>query len=214
MLKPLTITLALLLAAGCAERTGPVPLGGPNTAPEAGPEVVQRRAGAPGTAPVLRWARQPEGERWTAATLEALRGHGAVLPATVPAGIEAWCPAYATASQADREAFWAGLLSALAQHESTYRQTAVGGGGRWFGLTQILPATAEGYGCRARSGAALKDGVANLSCAVRIMATRVRGGDAARGVSGIATDWGPFHQTAKREDMRAWVRAQPFCTPD
>ena len=224
--------LGLLMLAGCAERT--VPVDQVATAPEVGPgvagevgtlEVVERRLAAvlapvrgPRVVsasgeemPVLRWAHRPEGERWTEATLVALRGHGAVLPASEPDGIEAWCPAYAEAPLEDREAFWAGLISALAKHESTYRPGAVGGGGRWFGLVQIAPATADGYGCRAQTGDALKNGAANVSCAVRIMAAKVRGG--ARPVRSIASDWGPFHSAAKREEMRGWVRAQPFCAP-
>ena len=221
MLRPLALALGALLATGCAEREAPVPIDTLNTAPEVAPgvdgeldeiDLVNRRDTAAGltSAPRLGWSHRPEGPRWTAATFTALRGHGAVLPATVPEGIEAWCPAYASAPLADREAFWAGFLSALAKHESTYRPGAVGGDGRWFGLTQIGPATAEGYGCRARTGAALKDGAANLSCAVRIMATRARSA-AGGGVRAIAGDWGPLHQPAKREDMRAWIAAQPFC---
>ena len=165
--------LGLLMLAGCAERT--VPVDQVATAPEVGPgvagevgtlEVVERRLAAvlapvrgprvvPASGeemPVLRWAHRPEGERWTEATLVALRGHGAVLPASEPDGIDAWCPAYAEAPLEDREAFWAGLISALAKHESTYRPGAVGGGGggRWFGLVQIAPATADGHGCRAQ----------------------------------------------------------------
>ena len=226
MLKPLVAAVSILLVAGCAERDVAVPVDTINTAPEVspGPQVapgvddqldeidVMRRDTQAGltSAPRLGWSNRPEGARWTAATFTALRGHGAVLPATVPEGIEAWCPAYDTAPRVDREAFWAGFLSALVKHESTYRPAAVGGDGRWFGLTQIGPATAENYGCRARTGAALKDGAANLSCAVRIMATRARS-LADGSVRTIAGDWGPLHQPAKREDMRAWVASQPFC---
>ena len=166
----------------------------------------------PPAMPRLRWSHRDEGTRWTAATMDALATHGADLPATVPADIEAWCPGYETASEFDRRAFWAGLISALAWHESTHRPEAVGGGGRWYGLTQILPATARGYGCEVGTGAALKNGAANLSCAVRIMARTVsRDGVVARGMRGVAADWGPFHSSKKREDMRAWVGAQPYC---
>lgn len=162
--------------------------------------------------PRLRWSHRDEGTQWTAATMDALATHGADLPATVPADIEAWCPGYASASEFDRRAFWAGLISSLAWHESTHRPEAVGGGGKWYGLTQILPATARGYGCRVGTGQALKDGAANLSCAVRIMAQTVRrDGVVARGMRGVAADWGPFHSSKKREDMRAWVAAQPYC---
>ncbi len=162
--------------------------------------------------PRLRWSHRAEGTQWTQATMDALATHGAALPATVPGDIAQWCPGYVGASEFERRAFWAGLISSLAWHESTHRPEAVGGGGRWYGLTQILPSTARGYGCSVGTGSALKDGAANLSCAVRIMAQTVRrDGVIARGMRGVAADWGPFHSTKKREDMRAWVAAQPYC---
>ena len=162
--------------------------------------------------PVLRWSHRTEGPEWTAATMNALATHGDALPDIVPADIETWCPAYPDATEFERRAFWAGLISALAWHESTHRPAAVGGGGRWYGLTQILPGTARGYGCEAGSGSALQDGAANLRCAVRIMARTVsRDGVVSRGMRGVAADWGPFHSARKREDMRRWVSAQPYC---
>jgi hypothetical protein len=41
-----------------------------------------------------------------------------------------------------------------------------------------------------------------------------RDGVVAANGGGIAADWGPFHQAAKREEMRTWVRAQPYCAPE
>ncbi|MFV2052558.1 transglycosylase SLT domain-containing protein [Aliiroseovarius sp. YM-037] len=163
--------------------------------------------------PAMRWSHRPEAADWTRATLSALSAHGAALPLTTPADIDAYCPAYEDANLTDRRAFWAGLLSALAKHESTWNPQAVGGGGRWFGLVQIAPATARGYGCRARSGDALKNGSANLSCAVRILAATVsRDGVVSRGGRGVAADWGPFHSRAKRNDIAAWTAAQSYCS--
>jgi hypothetical protein len=170
---------------------------------------AERGVASSGETPALLWEHRPEADRWTEATLAALRGHGAALPATEPANIDAWCPGYEGAATTEREAFWAGLLSALAHHESTHRPEAVGGGGRWFGLVQIAPATADAYGCAATSGDALKNGSANLSCAVRILAAKAEGDQPVRE---IASDWGPFHVAGKREEMRAWVSEQPFCT--
>ncbi|SNS72608.1 transglycosylase SLT domain-containing protein [Tropicimonas sediminicola] len=162
--------------------------------------------------PRMRWDHRPEATKWTTSALTALRTHGAVLPSMVPADIETWCPGYVTASQEDREAFWVGLISALAKHESTWNPSAVGGGGLWFGLVQIAPPTARGYGCKANSGSALKNGADNVSCAIRIMAHTVpRDGVVSQGMRGVAADWGPFHSAAKRADMIAWTRAQPFC---
>ena len=130
----------------------------------------------------------------------------------VPSDISNWCPAYPTNDASAREAFWIGLLSALAKHESTFRPTVVGGGGKWYGLLQILPATARGYGCQATSRNALKDGGANLQCALRIMSVTVpRDGVVSYGMRGVAADWGPFHSRSKRHDMMSWMKNQPYC---
>lgn len=160
----------------------------------------------------MRWDHVAGSGAWTEATMAALASHGAALPALVPADIAEWCPGYAKQDVVGRGAFWAGLISALAKHESTWNPRAVGGGGRWFGLVQISPGTARGYGCVAQTGEALRDGPANLSCAVRIMADTVpRDGVVSRGMRGVAADWGPFHSAVKREDMRAWTRSQSYC---
>jgi len=159
-----------------------------------------------------RWEHKPESREWTEAALKALDEHGIALVATVPGDAAQWCPGYAEQDASARKAFWVGLLSALAKHESTWNPAAVGGGGRWFGLTQISPSTARLYGCNARSGAALKTGTDNLSCAIRIMSHTVpRDGVVSRGMRGVAADWGPFHSSSKRSDMMNWVRAQPYC---
>lgn len=162
----------------------------------------------------MRWDHKAQSTEWTERGIAALESHGAVLPDIVPADIETWCPGYAEASETDREAFWIGLISALAKHESTWNPAAVGGGGRWFGLVQISPATARLYGCEAKSGSALKNGAANVSCAIRIMARTVqRDGVVSAGMRGVAADWGPFHTASKRQDMIAWTSSQPFCQP-
>jgi hypothetical protein len=182
------------------------PTAAPGSSPRPNPRPVMRQM------PDLRWDHVDGAHRWTRAAMAALASHGAPLVDTVPEDIGQWCPAYEDAPRWERKAFWAGLLSTLAKHESTWRPTAVGGGGLWYGLVQILPATARGYGCRARSGDALKDGALNMACAVRIMAVTVpRDGVVSRGMRGVAADWGPFHSSRKREDMRRWVSQQPFC---
>nr|WP_281495968.1 transglycosylase SLT domain-containing protein [Marivita sp. S6314] len=160
----------------------------------------------------MRWSHRSEAENWSRAALKALRSHASVLPKTEPRDIANWCPAYTTNDTSAREAFWIGLLSALAKHESTFRPTAVGGGGKWYGLLQILPATARGYRCNATSRSALKNGGANLQCALRIMSTTVpRDGVVSYGMRGVAADWGPFHSRKKRHDMMTWMRSQPYC---
>lgn len=162
----------------------------------------------------MRWDHRSESTAWNSTAIKALKSHGATLPAIVPHDIETWCPGYTSASLEDREAFWVGLISALAKHESTWNPAAVGGGGRWFGLVQISPSTARLYGCSAGSGSALKNGSENVDCAIRIMSRTVqRDGVVSRGMRGVAADWGPFHSSTKRNDMIAWTKAQPFCQP-
>lgn len=162
---------------------------------------------------VMRWDHRPEADMWTVEAMHvALNGAGQPLISVVPQDISAWCPTYPTNSSQQRATFWVGLLSAMAKHESTWNPEAVGGGGQWFGLVQISPATAKGYGCGATSGEALKSGSANLSCALRIMAHTVpRDGVVAQNMRGVAADWGPFHSAAKRAEMAAWTSSQSYC---
>ena len=183
----------------------------------AGSDVLQSvRPVARGTPlPPLRWHDVPGAAVWERRAVQALRGHAQDLTDFVPADIEGWCPGYTGGDAADRRAFWIGLLSVLSRYESTWRPEAVGGGGRWFGLTQIAPATARGYGCKARSGRALQDGGANLACALRIWSVTVPRDGVIHGRDrkwrGISADWGPMRSQTKRTEMRRWLRRQPFC---
>lgn len=162
--------------------------------------------------PELRWKSQRNGPAWTRATMGAVKSHGSRLLSTIPRDIDSWCPGYRDQTLQGRAAFWAGLLSTLSYHESTWRETAVGGGGAWVGLVQISPPTARAYGCEAQSASALKDGRKNLACAVRIMARTVaRDQVVSAGMRGVAADWGPFHSQDKRADMQGWIAKQPFC---
>ncbi len=176
------------------------------------PDTTYSTMNGPAAEQAMRWDHKPQAESWTGTTLAALDSHGQALVGTMPADIDTWCPAYREADLEGRKAFWTGLLSTLAKHESTWNPRAVGGGGKWFGLVQIAPATARHYGCEARSGEALKDGDLNLSCAVRIMNVTVpRDGVVSQGMRGVAADWGPFHSSKKRNDMIGWMRAQDYC---
>lgn len=162
--------------------------------------------------PEARWDNIAGSRSWSLAILQALRTHANDLPDVVPKDIAQYCPAYTGAGRAQREAFWVGLISALAWHESTHRPSAVGGGGRWYGLVQIYPPTAKFYQCKAKSGAALKDPEDNLSCALRILSVTVpRDKVISRGMRGVAADWGPFHSRRKREDIMSWTRSQDYC---
>ena len=167
--------------------------------------------------PRTRWTHQPNHLLWNRAALSALKSHGKPLTDMVPRDIDTWCPKYPTASDEDRRAFWLGFMSALAKFESTYKPKAVGGGGRWYGLLQILPATARGYKCNVGTGEALKNGAANLSCAVRIMAVTVPRDGVINGHDGkwrgVSADWGPMRSKSKRADMANWLRRQNYCAP-
>lgn len=169
--------------------------------------------------PEMRWSHIPEAEEWNEAAVLALAEHGAPLVEMVPDDIDTWCPAYKDADSEGRKAFWVGFMSALAKHESTYQPHVVSSNGKWFGLLQISPATARGYECRAGSGADLKVGGENLSCAIRIMATTVpRDGvihahDDGRW-RGVAADWGPLRVSSKRSDISSWLNEQTFCQSD
>lgn len=165
-----------------------------------------------GVEPVALWNKKAEGTAWTRAAIAALDTHGNALVRMVPGDIETYCPAYKGADPTIRKRFWVTFLSALAKHESTWRADASGGGGQWHGLLQISPATARGYGCRAQTPGELKEGGKNLSCAVRIMSVTVpRDGVISAGMRGVAADWGPFHQAAKRADIQAATRSYPGC---
>ena len=207
------MTLAPPLAAH--EETAPViPQARPEAAPAGGPGPDPR----PETpVPTLHWDQQrsgmvaPADPAWGIALITAIRANEDLLM-TVPEDIEPWCPAYGAAGLDQRAAFWAGLMSVLAWYESTHNPRAIGGGGRWFGLVQIAPATARHRGCAVGSGEALLDGVANLRCGVRIMAQNVlRDGVVSRDMRGVAAEWGPFYSRPRREAMREWVSAQDYC---
>ncbi|MEP2506718.1 MAG: transglycosylase SLT domain-containing protein [Paracoccaceae bacterium] len=167
--------------------------------------------------PRTRWEHQSESPQWTRSALAAQKTHGIALPLSVPSDIADWCPTYEQADMAQRRAFWAGFLSALAKFESTYKPGAVGGGGQWFGLLQIQPSTARQYGCQAGSGQTLKNGAANVSCAIRIMAVTVPRDDAIAVKDGrwkgVAADWGPMRSDSKRRDMSVWLKRQTYCRP-
>lgn len=163
--------------------------------------------------PPMRWGKTAGSDQWTQATLAALDREGVTILSRVPNDIDAFCPNYADLGQTGRKAFWAGLLSAVAKHESTYNPKASGGGGRWLGLMQIAPATWRQYGC---SGD-IRNGGDNMSCAVRIMSRQVgRDNAVARdgsGWRGVARDWAPLRNPSKRADIAAWTSSQSYCRP-
>jgi hypothetical protein len=177
-----------------------------------GAAVLMGCVSAQADLPAARWDETPQAQDWTKASLSMLEEDAAVLVETTPADIEAWCPAYDEANPEQRAAFWNGLLSSLAYRESTFRQDAISSNGKWHGLLQISPATARGYGCAAGTSEALREGEANLRCALRIWSsTVVRDGVIAADQGGVAADWGPLQREALRNDIRGWVSEQDYC---
>lgn len=168
-----------------------------------------------GALPPTRWAHKRGSDIWTRAAMVSVASYGDGLDSIIPRDIDRWCPAYRANSQTDRRAFWVGMMSALAKHESTYNPRAVGGGDLWYGLLQIYPDTARRYGCRAKTGEALKNPVENLSCAARIMNVTVLRDNAVAVHDGrwrgVAADWGPMSNRRKIAEMSAWTAAQPYC---
>lgn len=167
----------------------------------------------PQTPPAMAWDHRPEAAEWTARSLAAIAAKDTELAGAVPEDIGAWCPGYADKGLEERRAFWAGLLSAVAKHESGWNPEAVGGKGRWVGLMQIAPRSAQNYGCAANSSAALKDGAANLECAVEMLSYQVGrdGVVAGAGNRGIGRDWMPLRKGKKRAEMAAWTASQSYC---
>lgn len=164
--------------------------------------------------PRARWEHRRGGDLWTRVALASAKANG--LVDVVPEDIADWCPAYPDQTAENRAAFWAALISSLARYESTWNERAVGGGGLWHGLTQILPSTAELRGCDAQSGPALRVGSANISCAARIMSITVPRDNAIsvrgeRRWQGVAADWGPIRTTWMRRDMQQYTQRQTYC---
>ncbi len=163
--------------------------------------------------PAMRWDHQPQAAEWTTRGLLAVAARDDVLAGRVPGDIETWCPRYEAASLPQRRAFWVGLLSAVAKYESSWNPRASGSGGRYIGLMQISPRSARNYGCEVSSVAGLKDGGANLECAVKLLAYQVErdGVVAGNGKRGIGRDWMPLRKSAKRAEMAKWTRSQAYC---
>lgn len=164
--------------------------------------------------PPMRWGERSGSDAWTQATLRALDREGVTILSNVPHDINNYCPNYPELTHNGRKAFWAGLLSAVAKHESTYNPKASGGGGKWLGLMQIAPATWRQYDC----GGSITNGSDNMACAVRIMSRQVGRDNAVvhgsnGGWRGVARDWAPLRNASKRADIAAWTSSQSYCSP-
>ncbi len=123
-------------------------------------------------------ARNPDGS-WAAAAAQAVAA--STLPASLPADVADFCPAYAERTAEERVRFWVGLLSALARPESNFKPEAqyveafADAQGRRVvsrGLLQISIESANQarYGCAIAQAEDLHDPAVNLACGVKILA--------------------------------------------
>jgi hypothetical protein len=179
-------------------------------------------------------------ERWRQIILSEIPQTSPLI-ATVPGGIETFCPSFQKANVEQRRAIWFGLLSALIYEESSYRPSlvnkeVVSGGDEVLssGLLQLSIRSAQQsqYRCEIRDQADLLDPERNLRCGVRIatyhvgQAGRVDG----RAVSangrttwlGLASYWGPLRHTgdnarstarrlASRARIASFTKSLPYC---
>lgn len=126
------------------------------------------------------WKKVNKDGSWTRAAEQAV---GATSLATLePKDIATFCPAYATRDTAQRNQFWAGLLSAMARPESNFKPHTeyeepkiFGADGKPVisrGLLQISieSANAKAYKCGIKQATDLHKVDVNLNCGARIMA--------------------------------------------
>jgi hypothetical protein len=188
------------------------------------PAAAAQPADPPYTA---KWENgSAERARWTGFARDAVDELGRELwrAGFTPAGIEGYCPRYATATDVERKAFWVGLLSALAQFESNFRpetrytENFKGPDGAWVisrGLLQLSFHSGNGYGCALQNAEQLHDPETNLRCAVRIMNRLVSRDGALRSTAapwkGASRYWSPFRKAERRVAMANWTKAQPYC---
>lgn len=211
----LLAALAILTVAACGAREAArQATSAPTIAAPDRPSVAGRVATAlhlKKPQPAMQWG--DENADWTEAALAALNEEGVSLLSSMPADVMQYCPGYAAQTRENRAAFWAGLLSAVARHESGMNPPAERGTGvgRRLGLLQISRPAASQNGC---AGSMLK-GEDNLKCAVRIMSRSVAQdgaiADDKGGWRGVARNWLPLRSASKRTEIANWTKQQSYC---
>lgn len=208
----LLAALTLLPLAGCeAQPPAPTPTMAARTEP---------------ALPTGRWDSKPDGPAWTRFALAGIDAHGQGLLATQPADVASYCPRYPQAGPADRRAFWAGLMSALARPESnfnpavTFTESFPDSSGRPVvsrGLLQISQESANGYGCGITDPQQLHDPETHLSCAARIINRLVTRdgviGSTSAPWKGMSAYWSPFRRADARAELQQWTARQSYCRP-
>lgn len=152
-----------------------------------GTALPSAAAVAPSTSPLsfaADWDERPDGAQWTSFTRAALATDGRALLKAEPTDAAAYCPAYATLNEEEREAFWLGLISSMARFESGFRPNTsfqesfndrTGRPVVSRGLLQLSHESANSglYRCGIQNSEELHDPRTNLTCAVKIMAALV-----------------------------------------
>lgn len=160
---------------------------------------------------VAQWNHRAEADSWNTAMVQALMSDGRPMLDADLSDVTQFCPDYQQASTAERAGFFVAFFSGLARYESTWNPRAAGAGGLYHGLLQIDRRTADWHGCTLGENG-LYNGADNLRCAVRIAtAAVIRDGVIASGPRGIAADWPPMRDPAKREAVARYTRALPQC---
>jgi len=197
--------------------TGAAPESADVSGPQAGSAVAP-----PSNLPAAQWGRSAERDAWTVAVLAEVRaGAGRIWAASFqPSDIGDFCPGYAKATEEERQAFWGGLVSAIAAQETrgfdpraefTERDGTVS-----VGLLQLTPPEPSRYDCGFLTEGNVREAIPNLRCGVRILAYQVeRDGVIASGTDaatarGAARYWGPMRR-AGRGKAAAWTAAQDYC---
>lgn len=178
------------------------------------------------TAFVADWDGRPDGAQWTAFTRQALATEGKALRAIEPADATAYCPAYTMLSGEEREAFWIGLLSAMARFESGFRPTTSyqesfsdrnGNSVISRGLLQLSQESANGYHCGIEDADELHEPRTNLTCGVKIMTALVsRDGTIGTEVNGRwrggSAYWSVLRRTSgSNSKIRAYTTRMAIC---
>ncbi len=205
--------IACLLVLSCAGRQKP-------------PELVPTPK--PAMSYQADWDAKPDGASWTALTLKAISDLGGDLLTTNVSDVADFCPGYPSmTSEADKTAFWVGLVSAMARLESghdpsvSYQENFKTSDGRWVisrGLLQLSQESANAYsGCTVpvTNEALLHDAEVNLRCGVIILSRWVgmdgQIADTQAPWRGGARYWSVLRAPAKIAAIKAYTRSMGVC---